>query len=149
MSSCCPLRAGFSRRKEEAGHSVRPRRRALSGCPPLLLLSHSLRPCRSHVLPAAFLLSVFTPFVLLWVCSPHVVLLFWGFPSHPFVLCCPPHVVLWSFCCPAAVVLFTLLSEAGAGAAAAHHNNSSCRLSCLGCMLVSLERYFSRCLSRK
>ena len=53
--------------------------------------------------------------------------------SDPFVLCHPPHVLLWSFCCPAAVLLFPfLLSKAGAGPAAAHHNNNSCRLSCLG-----------------
>ena len=102
-----------------------------------------------------FLLSSlpFSPLVLLLACSPHVVLLvlsgdslsffcplgvfvLFSFP-HPFVLCCPPHVLLWSFCCPAAVVLFTLLSEAGAEAAAAHHhNNNSCRQSCLGSVLA-------------
>ena len=43
----------------------------------------------------------------------------------PFLLCCPPHAFLWSFCCPADVALLTLLSEAGAGAAAARHNNNN------------------------
>ena len=52
------------------------------------------------------------------------------FPSS-FCPCCPPRVLLWSFCCPAAVPLFTLLSES-----AAAHNNNSCRLSCLGFILV-------------
>ena len=62
---------------------------------------------------------------LSFFCPLGVFVLF-SFP-HPFVLCCPPHVFLWSFCCPAAVVLFTLLSKARALAAAAHHhNNNSC-----------------------
>ena len=53
----------------------------------------------SHSLPFFGLLGVF---VLL------------SFP-HPFVLCCPPHALLWSFCCPATLVLFTLLSGWGCG----------------------------------
>ena len=74
---------------------------------------------------------------LSFCCLLGVFMLF-SFP-HPFVPCCPPHVLLWPFCCPAAAVLFVLLSEAGAGAAAAHHhhnNNNPCRLNCLGSMLV-------------
>ena len=43
----------------------------------------------------AFLLSFFR-------CSLAVAARF-SFP-HPFVLCCPPHVLLWSFCCPAVYV---------------------------------------------
>ena len=50
---------------------------------------------------------------------------------------CPPHILLWSFCCPFAVVLFALLSEAGARAATArHHNNHSCRLGSLGSVFL-------------
>ena len=70
---------------------------------------------------------------LSFFCPLGVFVLF-SFP-HPFVLCCPPHV-LWSFCCPTTVVLFTMLSKAGARAAATHSNSNSCRLNCLGSMLV-------------
>ena len=41
---------------------------------------------------------------LSFFCPPGVFMLP-SFP-HPFVLCCPPYVLLWSFCCPAAVVPF-------------------------------------------
>ena len=39
---------------------------------------------------------------LAFFCPLGVFILF-SFP-HPFALCCPPHVLLWSFCCPAIYV---------------------------------------------
>ena len=86
----------------------------LPSCCPVVLLALS-----SHSL------SLYCPFG---------VFVLFSFP-YPFILCSPPHVLLWSFCCPPAVVLFTLLS-AGSAAIQHHNNNRSCRLSCLGSMLL-------------
>ena len=135
-SSCCPPLAGFFWRKKEGGYSVRPHRRALSGCP-LLLSSQSVQSCPPHVLlllllpsccpssgvwprlPAylrscssrrrlVFLLSSL-PLLRLFSSAlsghslssfrPLGVFVLFSFP-HPFVLCCNPHVLPWSFCCP-------------------------------------------------
>ena len=71
-------------------------------------------------------------------------LLFSSWRASLTVSCCPfgvvivlSFVVLLMSSFGLSVVLFTLLSEAGAGAAAAHHHtNKSCQLSCSGSMLV-------------
>ena len=133
----------FSRRKKLATVSGR----AGEPCPDVLFFS-----CCNLVGPVllfyCFLGVFFTPLVLL-VCSLMLSCCPFGAVRSRLVLLpswcvrCVflpssfvPHVLLWSFCCPAAIALFTLLSEARAGAAAAHHrNNNSCRLSCLGSML--------------
>ena len=114
--------------------------RPISGCPPPFV-----------VLPFSLVLSS-SPLLLLFLCSPHLVLLsLWFRPFFVLLMCSccfpslillSPVVLLWSFRCTAAVVLFVWLSEAGAGAAAAHHHsNNFWRLllvvwGCLGSVLV-------------
>ena len=70
MSSPCPPVVFFL----EAGHAVRSRRRALSGSPPLLLLSQSVRPCASTSMVIGRgcqrISGRSCPFCLFWSCSP-------------------------------------------------------------------------------
>ena len=141
MSSPCPpvalFLAGPFRRKEEAGHSVRPCRRALSGCPPLLRLLQSLRlssSCFFYCLLVILLHSSRSPLCVLPSCCPfgvvrsQLVLLLSSWLGvfvvfscpHSFVLCYPPHVLLWSFCCRALYAAFQ-----GRGCGRHHHNNDS------------------------
>ena len=117
---------------------------AAASLSPVVLLPSSS--CLSLVLSSSS-----SPLVVLLACTPYVVLLFfWHCPvrtSLSFVLlvcsCCFPSLILLSSVVLlmsssglSVVLLFTLLSEAAAGAAAAHDDNNSCRLSCLGSMLV-------------
>ena len=117
MSSPCPPVVFFL----EAGHAVRSRRRALSGSPPLLLLSQSVRPCASTCMVIGRgcqrISGRSCPFCLFWSCSPLGVL-------HS---CCPGVLlpVARSWCpfgvarselvlfCPLGVFVVLLMSSSG------------------------------------
>ena len=147
LSPSCPPCAGFSHTKEELPRPIR-----VSSSFPLVKAFRSSLP---HVIASLF------SFIGRG-CQPISAFLVFSSWRAPLMLsCCPfgavrrslslgvrcvrvvfllssfcPLLSFSAFCCPAVVVLFTLLSEAGAGAEGAHHNSNSCRLSCLGSMLV-------------
>ena len=120
MSSPCPpvvpFLAGVFRREEEAGHSVRPRRRTVSGCPPSPLVAiFSVLSSSSAFI--AFSLSFCTPLVLLLAlpsCCRGVLLALSDHGLSFFrrlgvcVVCSFPHlfVLLWSCCCRALYAAF-------------------------------------------
>ena len=148
------LSSGFSRRKEEAGHS-HPHVLRLASLLSFFRCSLAAAASRRHlVFFSLFLFSSFSSWCapLMLSCCPLCVIMSQLVLvlssccvrlcscSFPSLILLSSVVLLWSFCCPAAVMLFTLLSEAGAGAAADHrHNNNSCRLSCLGSTLVQFK----------
>ena len=135
LSSCCPLLVRFSGSLRDKSW---PQCQAALASPPLLPSLQSFWSCPSSSCLSLVLSSSSSPLVLLLACSPHVVLL--ALSGHSLSFFCPlgvfvlfsfphPFVLLMSCCCRAVYVVW-------AGAAAAHDNNNSCQLSCLGSMLV-------------